>query len=41
MGLQNEVSIASILLLTEATLTELREHEHHEPGGGMGMGELE
>ena len=40
IGLENAVSIASVLLLTEATLTELPEDKRRGPGG-PGMGELE
>ena len=43
VGLENAVSIASVLLLTEATLTELPEAESKRGagGGGPGMGDLD
>ena len=40
IGLENAVSVASVLLLTEATMTEVAEESTHmptEPGMGMGM----
>jgi len=36
VALENAVSVASVLLLTEATMTELPEKQEHEPGlGGL------
>jgi chaperonin GroEL len=35
IALENAVSVASVLLLTEATMTEIPE-EKHRPGGDLG-----
>jgi chaperonin GroEL len=36
MALENAVSVAGVLLLTEATLTDLPEPKAHEPSADMG-----